>query len=59
MAKIGTSKKTKRKSSPKKQYERFLETVRDLGIDERKSREAFERAFTKIVPAKRAPRQSS
>jgi hypothetical protein len=54
MAKVGTSKKTKRKPSGSKQYGRFLETVRDLGIDERKSREAFEEAFKKIVPSKRS-----
>jgi hypothetical protein len=41
------------KPSKKNQYGRFLETVRNLGIDEQKSREAFERAFEKIVPPKR------
>jgi hypothetical protein len=52
MAKVGTSKKTKRKPSAKKQYERFQQTARDLGIDNKKGAEAFERAFKRIVPAR-------
>jgi hypothetical protein len=52
MEKVGAKQKQK-KPSKKHQYGRFLETVRDLGIDERKSREAFEKAFEKIVPPKR------
>lgn len=46
------------KPSKKDQYERFQQTARDLGVDDQKSAEAFERAFEKIVPAKR-PSQSS
>jgi hypothetical protein len=52
MEKPGAKPKQK-KPSKKDQYGRFLETVRDLGVDEKKSREAFERAFEKIVPARR------
>jgi hypothetical protein len=52
MAKAEKLKKTA-KPSKKDQYERFVKTVRDLGIDEQKSREAFERAFSRIVPPKR------
>jgi len=52
MEKPGAKQKPK-KPSKKDQYGRFLETVRDLGIDERKSRESFERAFEKVVPPKR------
>jgi hypothetical protein len=42
------------KPSKKTQYGRFVETARQLGCDE--SEEAFERAFKKIVPAKRQSR---
>jgi hypothetical protein len=55
MEKVGTKKRQKRKLSKANQYERFLETVRRLGIDEQKSRESFERTFEKIVP-RRTPR---
>jgi hypothetical protein len=58
MAKAEKPKKTA-KPSKKNQYGRFLETVRDLGIDEQKSREAFERAFSKIVPPKSRTRGSA
>jgi hypothetical protein len=40
----------KAKPSKKTQYGRFVETARKLGADE--SVEAFERAFSKIVPAR-------
>jgi hypothetical protein len=53
MEKPGAKPKQK-KPSKKDQYGRFLETVRDLGIDERKSREQFEGAFQKIVPPRRS-----
>jgi len=43
--------KAKPKPSKKTQYGRFVEAARQLGADE--SEEAFERAFKKIVPAKR------
>jgi hypothetical protein len=52
MAKVGTSTKKKRKPSAKKQYERFQQTARELGVDNKKGEEAFERAFKKIVPPK-------
>ena len=51
MEKPGAKEKQK-KPSKKDQYGRFLKTVRNLGIDEKKSREAFERTFEKIVPPK-------
>lgn len=38
------------KPSKKDQYERFQQTARDLGIDEKEGTEALERAFEKIVP---------
>jgi hypothetical protein len=41
------------KLSKKEQYGRFQQTIHQLGVDEKKSREAFELAFRKIVPAKR------
>jgi len=34
-------------------YERFQQTARDLGVDDESSAERFERAFEKLVPAKR------
>jgi hypothetical protein len=46
--------KRKPKEKDKRQYERFVETARKLGVDE--SPENFERAFTKIVPPKRTRR---
>ena len=42
--------KPKPKLSKKAQYERFVETARELGCDE--SEEAFVRQFSKIVPPK-------
>lgn len=39
---------TKPKSQPQK--ERFIETAKKLGVDE--SGEAFEKTFSKLVPAK-------
>jgi hypothetical protein len=41
------------KPSKKSQYERFQQTVRELGVDDEQSAETFERAFSKIVPPKR------
>jgi hypothetical protein len=51
MAKAGTPKKKKAKPNltDKKQSERFIETARELGIDE--SGEQFERALRNIAPA--------
>ena len=40
----------KAKPSKKDQYERFQQTARDLGIDDKEGAEAFESAFKKIVP---------
>lgn len=53
MAKTGTSRKQKRKSSKNKQYERFQKAARELGIDNEESAKAFERSFGKIVPPKK------
>ena len=50
MAKAETPKPAK--PSKKDQYERFQQTARDLGIDEKEGAEAFERTFEKIVPPK-------
>jgi hypothetical protein len=54
MEKRGEKNQQKRPSK-KKQYERFAETARNLGIDNEQSAEAFERAFRKIVPSKSRP----
>jgi hypothetical protein len=50
MGKAGEKQKRTPKISDKRQFERFVETARKLGIDE--SEEAFDRAFRKIVPSK-------
>jgi hypothetical protein len=56
MAKTGAKKKQK-KPNKAEQYERFQQTVRELGVDDEESAKNFERAFSKIVPPKRsAPR---
>jgi hypothetical protein len=39
------------------QSKRFIETAREIGTDE--SRERFERAFKRIVPAKRSRTKGS
>jgi hypothetical protein len=54
MAKAETPKRPA-KPSKKDQYERFQQTARDLGIDDKEGAETFERAFEKIVPPKPAP----
>jgi len=58
MAKAAEAKKRKAKLSKKDQYERFRQTARDLGIDEKEGSEAFERAFAKIVPTKKRKESS-
>jgi hypothetical protein len=50
--------KTAAKPSKKDQYERFQQTARDLGVDDEESAQTFERAFAKIVPAKRPGKSS-
>jgi hypothetical protein len=50
MGKAGEKQKRTPKIKDKRQYERFVETARKLGCDERE--EAFEREFVKIVPPK-------
>ena len=52
MGKAGEKQKRKPKEKDKRQYERFVETARKLGVDE--SPERFEQAFEKIVPPKRS-----
>jgi hypothetical protein len=47
--------KTTRKPDNPEQFERFVEAARKAGVDE--SGEAFERAFDKIVPARKPSRQ--
>lgn len=42
--------KTEKKITKKEQYERFVETARELGVDDEASAEAFDRTFRKIVP---------
>lgn len=48
--------KAKPKASDEEQYRRFVEKARELGADE--SPEAFDRAFRKVMPAKRPPSKS-
>ncbi len=44
-------KRNGQKNTDKKQFERFKEAARTLGVDE--SGDTFERVFEKIVPPKR------
>lgn len=48
-------KKIDAKLTKKAQYERFKETARELGVDNSKSAEEFERSFKKIVEPKHRP----
>lgn len=57
MGKPGEKQKRKPNKTDSKQYERFVETARKLGVDE--SEEAFDRAFGKIVPPKFRPAKPS
>jgi hypothetical protein len=50
MEKVGEKKK--QKPNKKDQYERFQEAARKLGVDDENSAETFERAFSRIVPAR-------
>jgi len=55
MGKLGEKQKRKPKEKDKRQYERFVETARSLGVDE--NPEVLERAFNKLAPAlKKKPR---
>jgi len=49
MGKAGEKQKRKPKEKDKRQYERFVETARKLGVDE--SPETLDRAFRKLAPA--------
>ena len=51
MGKAGEKQKRTPKTTDKRQFERFVETARKLGVDE--NEETFKRTFTKIVPPKR------
>jgi len=51
MGKAGEKQKRKPKEKDKRQYERFVETVRKLGVDENPA--ALDRAFKKLAPALR------
>jgi hypothetical protein len=57
---MAKAEKPKRPAKPSKkdQYERFQQTARDLGIDDEEGATTFERAFAKIVPAKRRDESS-
>jgi len=57
MGKVGEKQKRKPKEKDKRQYERFVETARNLGVDE--SPDNFERAFQKIVSAKKKASNAS
>jgi len=54
----GSKPKAKR-ISRKEQYERFKETARELGVDNPKSAEEFEKTFKKIVPARQSVRKEN
>jgi hypothetical protein len=58
MAKAGAPKKkpAKPKLTDKEQSERFIETARELGVDE--SGEQFEKALREILPSKSIPKAS-
>ena len=59
MAKAGTKPKPKpkkSKTSDKEQSERFIETARELGVDE--SGKVFDRTVSRILPATRPKRTS-
>jgi hypothetical protein len=58
MAKAEKPKPTPKPKNKKEQFGRFQETARELGVDDPKSAADFERAFEKIVPPKRAPRDT-
>ncbi len=51
MGKAGEKQKQKPKIKDKRQYERFVETARKLGVDEHP--DTLDRAFRKLTPALR------
>jgi hypothetical protein len=55
MGKAGEKQKRTPKTADKRQFERFVETARKLGVDE--NEETFDRTFRKIVPPKVAKRR--
>ena len=46
-------KKTSKRKADPKQFARFVETAREIGVDE--DPEALDRAFDKVVPRKPSP----
>jgi hypothetical protein len=58
MGKAGEKQKRKPKLTDKRQYERFIETARKLGGNDKENVETFERTFAKIVPPKSRLRSS-
>jgi hypothetical protein len=48
-----TPKKANRKASDKGQFERFVQTARQIGVDEDPA--TLDRAFDKAIPTKRRP----
>jgi len=54
MEKVGAKQKQK-KPNKKEQYDRFRQTARELGIDDERSAQTFEKTFKTIVPPKRRP----
>jgi len=56
MGKAGEKQKQRPKKTDKAQYERFVQTARELRCDE--DQEQFEKVFSKIVPPKRRVDQS-
>jgi hypothetical protein len=47
------AKPKKQKQTSKSQPERFREAARELGVDDDKSAQTFERTFSKLVPPTR------
>jgi hypothetical protein len=58
MARTAKRKTAAKPRGKKDQYERFQQAARDLGVDDDKSVEKFERTFGKIVPPKRRVRSA-
>lgn len=49
MGKLGEKQKRRPKEKDKRQYERFVETARNLGVDE--NSDALDRQFRALAPA--------
>jgi hypothetical protein len=57
MGKAGEKQKRTPKTTDKKQFERFVETARKLGVDE--DEDTFDLSFRKIVPPKTPPKSKA